>query len=171
LERCLAHLQQPEQHPLPPLAAKLGRQVPRSGKRRRWLRRCLAVAGLVILCAAALLLLRGPNEDETPVNPAPIGGESVARAPPDLKGLDTDVAAESRRVRAHLGQVEEAFAATPVDGPGQEPDFRRLAEWTAALGRQFHGEAPPEPDQVEVQLDDIRRRLELVRQQVGAGPE
>jgi serine/threonine protein kinase len=171
LERCLAHVQQPDHHPLPPLAEKLGRQVPSRRKARPLLRRCLAVVGVVIACAPALLLLPHPTEDREPVRPDSAVAEPDGSAHPDVESLDNDFAEGSRRVQAHLHDVQQGFSAGEPGGKsGLEPEFRRLGARAETLRHGFHAMPDADSDPVDVQLENLRRRLERLRQRIGAEP-
>jgi hypothetical protein len=59
LERCLAHVQHPDRHPLPTLAAELGRQVPDLRPRKPSRRRPAAAVAVALaaLCGAGLFSL------------------------------------------------------------------------------------------------------------------
>src|SRR5262249_50250193 len=124
LERCLAHVQQPDHQPLPRLAAELGRQLPRPGRprrRRAWLVAAgvLAVGGLVTAALAFGLGLGAKHHTGTgePVTTAaPLPAPEPARAVPW-----DDVRDDSVELRARLTRFYQSFDPAPAGDAGPEP--------------------------------------------------
>jgi serine/threonine-protein kinase len=164
LERCLAHVQQPDRHPLPPVANELGRQVAdhaRPGRYRRYWPASTAL-GICILCGAALLFLSRPlaNRQQAPAEyPSP---EPVQ--------FDEEFRDESGQLRARLDSLGlSLWAVPPGGGLGPEPTLDQVRQRAEMLERDFNAAAEPSADPVEAQLESIRRRLELMQQRAGSG--
>jgi serine/threonine protein kinase len=160
LERCLAHLQQPDNHPLPRLAEELARQeaVPQSSPRyRRWWPVGAAVT-LSLLGGTALFFL--PRPVQQPVAPAYDG--------PSFE----DVQQESSRLRERLNELQQSFdAASPNGGIGLEPALSNLRQRAETLERQLSVEPEGFSDPVAMELQKIRRRLESLQQTAGIRSE
>jgi serine/threonine-protein kinase len=177
LERALAHLHQPDRLPLPFLAEELGRQVPGSGspRRRRRSRRAAAALAAVVLAAAAVLFWPGPAAKQPRVDPERSHTGSTAAIIPEEVGsarFDEEVRDRSRQVRARVDDLRQALSApAPGERIGLEPALDRVRQGTEMLGRDVRAGAEASPDPVQAQLENIGRRLQLLQQRVGRGPE
>jgi serine/threonine-protein kinase len=163
LERCLAHVHQPDRHPLPRLAKELGRQVPRPGtaprQRHPWW--AAAMTLLVISLCGALEFLIPRTAQEQPVAPQYNGPTNF-----------DDVRERSGQLRARLDGLQQAVsAALPVDPSGLEPALDRVRQRAEMLHCDLQGAMEPGPDPVAAELENLRRRLEILRQRVGSRPE
>jgi hypothetical protein len=166
LEGCLAHVQQPDSRPLPPPAEELGRpfQTPRRPGTRRGSWRAAAVAAAGILGAAALFLLPRPAAhpeatDRRARAAAPAGSEALVRAEEEFQD---DVS----RLRARLEEFGKSLDPPPGEGPGWEAAIGEARQRADRLQRQF-SPAAPDPDPIDGRLESVRRRLEVLRQQIG----
>jgi serine/threonine-protein kinase len=172
LERCLAHVQQPDRHPLPRLAEELGRRVPSSRPRRRfdhW-RPVTAAVAMSALCGALLLHLLPSTEQDTaiPQQQEPPGALAKYDGPTSLDDLHED----STGLRTRLDSFRESLSASsPNDPLGLEPALESVRQRAETLHRDLNTAAQPSFDPVEAELDNIRRRLEVLQQHVGRRPE
>jgi eukaryotic-like serine/threonine-protein kinase len=168
LERCLAHVQQPDRQFLPRLAEELGRQVPgpRLPRRyHRW-RQVGAVLAISVLGGAVLLLLpqSGKHDPAFPPGERAVGALGNYDGPTDID----DVRDGSSRVRVRLdGLGQELSAASPNDGLSLEPAFDSLRQRAEMLHHNLNADAESSPDPVAAELENIRRRLDLLQQHVG----
>jgi serine/threonine-protein kinase len=164
LERCLAHVQQPDRQPLPRLAEELGRQVPRPGKPLRqrhlgWWTAAMTVLAIVLCGALEFLLPR--TAQEQPVVPHYDGPMNF-----------DDLREGSRQLRTRLESLQQAVAATlPSESAGLEPALDSLRQRTEMLGRNFRMLTELDTDPVKTEFQDIRRRLEVLQQALGQNPE
>jgi serine/threonine protein kinase len=179
LERCLAHVQHPDRHPLPAVACELGQKTPDPFPRQPSGRRppaMLAALVLVLLCGAALVTLpwsprpadREKHETAGEVsdfNPRflseQLGDEDIAHVGSDLSQLRNDLD-ELRRSMTE-GVTE--------DGESIDPAFADVVRGAARIEQNLHPQSEPGPDPVATQMEAIRQRLEVLRQQLGARPE
>jgi serine/threonine protein kinase len=163
LERCLAHVQQPDRQPLPRLAEELGRQVPRPGT-PPWQRPISSTAAMIVLAIAlcgALVFLSPRTAQERPAAPQYEG-------PTDLD----DVREGSQQLRARLDRLQQAVsAASPSESVGLEPALDSLRRRTEMLGRNFSTATECDADPMKTELQDIRRRLERLQQGLSQSPE
>jgi serine/threonine-protein kinase len=165
LERCLAHVQHPDRHPLPALAAELGRQVPaaRTGRpSRRRLTATLAALALVLLTGTALSRLAWPPR------PAAGGDEAVARPQLENTELETD---DLRQLWEKVERLRGSLADASEDDWGRPGSPFADAIRKAELLQQTLNTDGPADDPVAGKIEEIRRRLESVRQQAGLRPE
>jgi serine/threonine-protein kinase len=160
LEHCLAHVQQPDQHPLPQLAEDLGRQlVPKSPHLSQARRLIFAAASIVGL--AAMLWLLSPAWKKGQVDPeaeVTLGAvtDPVVLAPVFVNDkVDQDL----NDVRGRLEELQQSISAGGLNegniGPLDQVRYR-----TEALQRNLRSSAMPSGDPVDAQFENIRRRLE-----------
>jgi hypothetical protein len=176
LERCLAHVQHPDRHPLPALAAELGRQVAavRPGKPSRRRRgAALAALALAILSGTALTWMAWPmrqaddddskapvRENTAPSVPAGIG-VSAFETGDDFQKLKSDL----ERLKQSLADVSEGeWGATGTR-------FAEAARKADRLQRSLNSADETADDPLSGKIDEIRRRLESVRNQLGVRPQ
>jgi serine/threonine-protein kinase len=169
LERCLAHVHQPNQNSLPRLAQELGRQVPSIGRPgghgRFWLAAGVLAAG--IAAAAALYLVPRPwltePGGESGVTPAPNAGTSFEAA--ELAGLEDQISAGSHQVRTRLDGLYRSFGSEASVGTfGLEAALDAVQQRADALRRDLSAGAAIDLDPIDVELESIRRRLERLQQ-------
>ena len=161
LERCLAHVQQPDRQPLPRLAEELAVQAPRSNtlRHRPW---WLLVGALIAaaLCSITLYLWRPTEPTPNPIN--------QYDGPTNLD----DLRVGSSQVRARLDDLRQSLSAgAPSAWPGMEPALDHLRQRAETLAADFSPRSDPGPDPLAAELQSIRRRLEQLRQHVGHYPE
>jgi serine/threonine-protein kinase len=154
LERCLAHLQQPESHALPPVADALGRPP---GRRRRW---PVAVAGMA---AAALLVafwFAGPKSEapDTAGNPSQAGP-----VPP----FDDDILAQAAHVRTDLKGLKAELAEVPWTADPVWPGLETLRQGTQAMQSTSNGNSDPADDWFAAEVENLRRRLAALGRELG----
>ena len=165
LEHCLAHVQQPDQHSLPRVAQELGRQIegPRSAlflHRRHLTTAAVAVLGLVALLWVILSIWRKHDVD-TNAESASMAGASLNPA------LNEDNITQGLgQVRDRLHDLEQSFSATDLAEFGSPP-LDRIRNQTGLLERDLYSTSPPSADPVDAQLENIRRRLEQLKQDIG----
>jgi eukaryotic-like serine/threonine-protein kinase len=181
LEHCLAHVQHPDRHPLPALAAELGKSAPDPLPRQRIRRRppsTAAVLGLVLLTGAALFFL----QRHWPRRPAvPVGHEaSLEFTSPDLApaalaltgpGEDVVSSDELRQLRSQVEELRRSLTDASQDEDGMAaPAFAEAARRAGWLEQGLTSDSEPESDPVASQIEGIRRRLDVIRQQLGVRP-
>jgi hypothetical protein len=175
LEQCLAHVQQPQRHPLPPLAAELGRQVSRALPRQPSRRRLLVFVALTLsaLCAASLWF--APKLWERQSDASGHGAiESAADIVPPYDGPTNidDLRASSSRLREQLDGFGRAlWVPAPAESQGLEPVLDSMRQRAASLESNLSPVVEPSPDPVDLELESMRRRLDKLRQRVGNIPE
>jgi serine/threonine-protein kinase len=168
LERCLAHVQQPQHNLLPHLAADLGRQVAHSrGPRLR--RRAWLVAGATaaaILATATLYYMVSPTEKLIDLGGASSPGDAALSEIVEPEAIDKQISAAASR----LDHVKQSFEPVPPTGMlGMEPPLAAVKQRADRLSRDLNADDHPCPDPIEIELDSIRRRLKQLRQ--GVGPD
>jgi serine/threonine-protein kinase len=177
LERCLAHVQQPGQHPLPQLAEELGRQI--SGGRRarfdrRWWPPAAVVAASVLVGAVALFPPR-PLGEKGSATRERVPDRSAARPIPEEVGgarFDQEFLAGTGQMRAQLDQLRQSFTAAPAGaGDGLEQVLQQMRGQVDAMQRELRAGVEPDPDAWEAQVQSIRRRLERLRREVSGRSE
>jgi serine/threonine-protein kinase len=170
LERCLAHIQQPDRHSLPRLAAELGRAVPHprsTASSGRWRPVATAITAIVLGGAALLLLPRAANHDDTT---AESSSSAVAKYDGPMN-LD-DVREGSHQLRNRLDNLQRSLtAAAPSESISFEPALASLRQRTDQLRHDLSSVAESTPDPVATAMDNLRRRLESLRLRVGHDPE
>jgi serine/threonine protein kinase len=183
LEACLAHVQQPDHHPLPPLAAELGCRVPTSGPgfqfanldsvlRRQvpwWLGAGTAafVIGLTALIAAWRFGgWRGANPS---IEEAPPAANAIAPAATGAVSFPKDeFSKEVDQVRTRLDSLGQSISG-PAANAWSEVDLtaHSLQERVQSFEYQLNGEAGSTSDPVGVQIENVRQRLEKLRKSLG----
>jgi eukaryotic-like serine/threonine-protein kinase len=160
LEGCLAHVQQPDRHGLPRQAAQLGRESARKRSRLRW---ATALAAGLLVAAACLLIFSGQQHPSGngPGRPSQDAGAAIPGGAVD--GVD-DFAERSMKLRAGMERLREGAAAEASDDtppPGLE--LGALQERANALRGELGLGTGPDTDIVQTRLNDIRRRLEVLK--------
>ncbi|HVJ80052.1 MAG TPA: hypothetical protein VNC50_03185, partial [Planctomycetia bacterium] len=165
LERCLAHVQQPDRNPLPPAAAELGRQVgavessPRRSKLRRRIAATIAGAGLVAAIAHyGYFQPHGASETNNDANVAAANHPEVELDPWD-PAVD-----ETVDLRRKFVLATELFGASQ---PPPAPDSRFLRQHLQSLAARFLGlgEEHPAVDPLAEQVESLRRRIERLERE------
>jgi serine/threonine-protein kinase len=165
LERCLAHVQQPDCQPLPPLAEELGRQVPGPTPRRRarpWL-----VAATVFLAGVLggvlWYVLPRPAETQTTSETSadtnrPAGEETF---------FTDDFRQGTNQLQSRPDELQQPiWVASPGKYGGLEPALSNMRQRTAKL-RDDLDASEPTFDPVAAQLEAIRQRLNRLWQDLG----
>jgi serine/threonine-protein kinase len=163
LEGCLAHVQQPDRHLLPPLAEELGRLVPSPTPRRRYRRWWPVAAALTlgVLACATLFLVSRPSEPAAATMPQYDGPTNMD----DLREGSSQLPAQLDTLRQSLS------AASPGEWIGLESALGSVRQRAELLQRDLRAATEPSPDPVDLELASIRRRLDQLRQHVGNRPE
>jgi serine/threonine-protein kinase len=172
LERCLAHVQQPNQHPLPPEADELGRQI--SGAKqprldRRWWPLMAVVTGSALAGMLLFFPARPTGERETTATERPRDRSSVRPVPEEIGGarFDERFQAGADQMRAQLKQLQQSFSpASASAGDDLEQVVRQLRRQVVEVQRHLDADVESDNDPWEVQLESIRRRLERLRQEI-----
>jgi serine/threonine protein kinase len=173
LERGLAHMQQPDQHPLPwpaeePTGVPATRPAsPRS--RSRW-RPVAAALALVALIGAALLL--GPRLRLQPTEPSPeMAATREVSAAPGLTGAgllaDLDVfEKEAGDLRSKLDRLQQSLSVESMgdNGGSLEPALHRARHSAEKLRGELSEAMAPSIEPVDAGLESIRRRLERLQE-------
>jgi serine/threonine protein kinase len=182
LERCLAHVQHPDRHPLPAVACELGQKapdpLPRQSSRRQQ-PGMLAALVLVLLCGAALLTLpwsprpaareKQETADEVSDFNPPFLSEQSGK--PDNENLD-QMGSDLNQLRNDLGVLRRSMTESVTeDRESVDPAFADAVRRAARIEHNLHPQGEPAADPVATQMEAIRQRLEALRQQLGASPE
>jgi eukaryotic-like serine/threonine-protein kinase len=161
LEGCLAHVQQPDRHDLPRQAAQLGREIAQKRSRRRWA--TAAAAGLLAGGVACFLIFSGLQH---PSGDGPgLPGQDVGVAIPGgiVDGAD-GFAEGSTRLRAGMERFRHGVAAeASQDTTALGMELGGLQERTSALRGELGLGTESDGDLVQARLDEIRRRLEVLK--------
>jgi serine/threonine protein kinase len=175
LERCLAHVQQPDRHPLPEIAQDLGRRVPRPPAPRvprRWWPAAAALTASVIL-GLALFLLLGHQRTQLTTEQGqdePVGGMMVE--PGEMLPWEDGLTDAAVRLRDQLDGFRQSLMAEGI-GPvtGVESELDRARERVEILRRHLSDEAATGVDPVQSQLESIRQRLKRLQEAAGQTAE
>src|SRR5262249_35496670 len=112
----------------------------------------------------ALLLVVLPLTKYDPANPQPPGAIAKYEGPTNFD----DVRDSSSGLRARLDGLRESLSfASPNEWLGLDPALERWRQRAETLRRDLRTAAYPSPDLVQTELENIRRRLELLQQHVG----
>jgi eukaryotic-like serine/threonine-protein kinase len=175
LEGCLAHLQQPDRHSLPALAVELGRDVSGRGSMvtvgRRW---WLAAGVALVIGVPGLILALRPGAGPAPDRSGDVAPEVIAPAPPAAVitlAWDDQFDREVSEARTRLRSLEQSMSwPGPSEWIGDDPAIAVLHRRAASLEHQLSGFAQPSNDPVEQQINDVRQRLEALKNSLGNGP-
>jgi serine/threonine protein kinase len=186
LEGCLAHMQQPDHHALPPSAAELGRPVSStrwslpSQRARAW----LAVGASVLaigLIGLALALRPGreptysPTETGTAASSSSMSAVSEASARSSTTSatasfVDDEFSRELSQVRNRLETLERSASANgSFDWVTGDPTVAALHGRAKSLEQALNASTEPASDPVEQQIKDVRQRLEALKSSLGDG--
>jgi serine/threonine-protein kinase len=158
LEQCLAHVQQPAGHPLPSVAAALGRPI---RDRRRW---WLAAAAAVALGVLAIAYWPAGHHTDGP--------ESTGERAPAIERLERiedDILAREQHVRAELGQLQLSLAEEPPTADALGPALAALRQRAAILWQLVDAPTTPAEDPLAADIRNIRERLDSLARQLGFG--
>ena len=168
LERCLAHVQQPDQKPLPRLAQELARAVRGRVRPRRLPWSVLAAVTLATALTAGVIVyfLPRPGGSERPTNgstsPGPEAAPSADLA--ELARLEDPVLAASAQLQTRVNALRESLQTAPPGAQGIEnAAIVRARQRADELFRHWNAAMEPDADPVDAELEAIRRRLEQVR--------
>jgi serine/threonine-protein kinase len=171
LERCLAHVQQPEQHPLPWLAeepVKPATSLASPRLRRRW-PPVAAALGIAALIGAALLL--GPKLSLQPTEldpePARILEPSTAPGLTEAEVLAADVDRfenEASEVRSKLDRLKRSVESLGDVATSLEPALDRARHSAESLRRELSEGTTSSINPVDAGLESLRRRIERLRE-------
>lgn len=168
LEQCLAHVQQPEQHRLPDLAAELGREMEApsgSWPLRHWRAPLAAALMLLLLVGIAFILswsvrLGGSASRESELLPE--------LDPQSLAFMEKGLGSGPGQLRNRLKELEQSFRASPFDERnGLEPNLYGIRLQAESLQRDLQSGSEPGVDPVETRVQVIRQQLEQLRQNLG----
>jgi eukaryotic-like serine/threonine-protein kinase len=160
LERCLAHVQQPDHQPLPRLATELGRRVPRPRPSRPVSRRWAhsAAVAAVVLCAVGLSYLARFTPQSNEVSTVVLRElEELQQAENELAATPADLQTRLDRLRGSLAPAAAEVGETPLDTAHRRAD---------SLRRSLTAGAGPEADPVEAQLAKLRQQLHSLRERI-----
>ena len=79
---------------------------------------------------------------------------------------DDKISQDLGQVRDRLHDLEQSFSATGLAEFGSPP-LDRIRNQTGLLERDLYSTSPPSADPVDAQLENIRRRLEQLKQDFG----
>jgi serine/threonine-protein kinase len=167
LERCLAHVQQPDQHPLPQLAKELGRRIAVAKLKPVYRLREFGTAAVAALALAALIWVISFvwNHRNADTN-----AEAASAADPDPAAMtpDNQIDQDLAQMRNRLGELQQSLSAAGQCEAAGTP-YDQLRGRAEALQRDLCPASEANADSLDSQLQDIRRRLEQLKQNVGAG--
>jgi serine/threonine protein kinase len=168
LERCLAHVQQPNRHDLPPLAEALGRQLggtkPARSRRHRWLAAGTFLAIILVGVGVALWLRQAGNSQTDPSPRYDV--DALVLVP-----RDDEFQREASEVRARLAQVQQSLSSVPMSREsGPDPEIGNM-QWRAEmLDRSLNATTAGRPDPVDTEISILRQRMELLEKELGPNP-
>ncbi|HLJ94078.1 MAG TPA: protein kinase [Gemmataceae bacterium] len=169
LERCLAHVQQPNRHPLPPPAVELGRFVSRAASQGHTagLRTTIRVLAVSILGAVMLLLMpRPPSQtlDKSDRNTAQASADPAVAEDGPIN-FD-DWRPDTERLQGQLDSLRQSFWTDSSGEPaGAEPALGSVRQRAELLDRSVRAATELCPDPVDLGIEIIRRQLGQFRQQ------
>jgi serine/threonine-protein kinase len=166
LERCLAHVQQPDKQPLPREAAALGNSGEPSPAAPlpmldRWL---LALAACVVLGAgifAAFRASEGGSQDGSLV----MTYAAPYSLDPTISPQDTPVTERTNQIKAGLEELARSLRPVSAE-PNTDPV--QLLRWRADLLREEIQPHTPSasPDPIFLHGEELRRRMARLRQEL-----
>jgi serine/threonine-protein kinase len=174
LERCLAHEQHPDRHPLPALAAQLAKQVPGSLPRRPSRRgpTLAAVALLALVGGSGLLSLLWPASPAAQVKQEASAGGAEPGPAVLAEELGEDAGNDILQLRARLQSLGGSMAESVEDAADPAaPTMAEIARRAARLKENLASESRADSDPVADQIETIRERLRQLQQQFGDRPE
>jgi serine/threonine protein kinase len=174
LEQCLAHVQHPDRHPLPPLAAQLARQVPGPLPRRPSRRHpaIAAVALIALVSASGLLSLLWPARPTATGGPESTAEVNDALSPVVAEGLGDATGSDIQHLRSRLEVLRRSVGAGTDDAADlTAPELADAARRAARLEQDLAAESEPESDPIATQMENIRQRLRQLQQQLGPRSE
>ncbi len=123
LEHCLAHVQQPDQHPLPRLAQELGRQIEGPRSARFMPRRQLIAAAAAVLGLAVLIWVFSPAWKKGDADKNAESGLIVGSNGDFTREFATDdkISQDLGHVRHRLREFEQSFSARLWTGFATKP--------------------------------------------------
>jgi eukaryotic-like serine/threonine-protein kinase len=192
LEGCLAHVQKPDRHRLPALAAKLGRDLSASRKTRRYWRPAMAVVALLgVLACGTLVFIPGLLRERQTARASRAAVNAGAAVDAEAKAVDEDRPARANLLRKLQAAVDADARAVDVgsvevqaklDGMKQSLSNGRPSEWidpvtglnqlsqqTDKLRRSLSAVPKLAPDPVDGQLESIRVQLDQLRRRAENG--
>jgi eukaryotic-like serine/threonine-protein kinase len=159
LERCVAHVQEPIGHALPPGVAALARPI----GRRRWL--LAAVASAAIAAALFAMSFRPAGNDS-------VGQKKIAerKSPIDpADRFDDEFLAQVGNTRAELQRLKWSLADEPPKGDLLGPAMAGMRHRTEALRQTLDSESDPASDRFAVDFANVSKRLAALGVQIGPG--
>jgi serine/threonine protein kinase len=174
LERCLAHVQHPDRHPVPALAAHLGKEASRTLPRRRPHRRPVATVLMVILIGGmgllSMLWPARPVAHEKQEPSEEISGQASVTLPDEDAG--TDVAIDFRQLRSELDGLQRSLVEAAEDATDSTASqIAGAARRATRLERELIAEGDVGPDLIASQMERIRQRLQVLARELGVRPE
>lgn len=154
LERCLAHVQQPDRQALPPQAQELSQPTARE---RAWPRinRRVALALLLAAIAGGTTLLWPLRADRTTTStPDTLAPASLE----NLYGSENEVWTGANTVHDRLQRLRESLTAATAQGDVLEDQIHWARQRAFLLGQQMHG-GDSENDPLASRLGSVRERL------------
>jgi serine/threonine-protein kinase len=170
LERCLAHVQQPDRQALPPPAVELGR-----GSRRTLVTAASLTLPLVLGAALAL----SPWFSSLALSPWSWPGtrersEAAAAglAPEEAAQLEQELDDGWQQLRAGVDRLQGSLWAAPADAAGGVEDALQDARRQTELLQHALGSAEETNyDPLQTGLEEARRRVESLKQSVERWPD
>jgi serine/threonine-protein kinase len=171
LERCLAHVQQPDQHPLPwpaeePVKPATSAASPRL--RARWRPVAVALAAVAIIGAALLLVPRLSLQPTVADREAPEAPDaSAAPGPTDAELLAVDVDRfenEASELRSKLDRLKHSVDSVGDMTGTLDPALQRARQSAESLRRELSEGTTSSIDPVDAGLESIRRRIERLQE-------
>jgi hypothetical protein len=166
LERCLAHVQQPDRQPLPALAEELGRQAAASRPAVRSRRRSVLALALIVAASAVILFLLRPSAPEEAAG----GGESIGTAAAESAALP-DFFSEAGKLRSGIENLGQSLSSNAGTATGLETAFDSVRQRADSLERGLRQGSDPALDPVAQEIGNVRQRLEFLKQEIGRDPQ
>jgi serine/threonine-protein kinase len=169
LERCLAHVQQPDRQPLPPQAVDLGRRVARREHPRwRWPVFGGVSVFLALLVGAALALLAWPGGASR--QPGLTGASPLETAV--ATRLDEELQDGWEQARSSLDRLQQSLASEDViAGDGMNDELQSARRRAEQLQRELTAPSEADADSVSAELQNMRRRLDALKRSAERWPE
>jgi hypothetical protein len=162
LERCLAHVQQPDRNPLPAVAQELGGEAHRAHRTAGtgWLRRFAVVAAVIALAGVAVgwWLKSGGTP---PADPGRVGPSGATLA--STLALEASLVDREERLRARIREMQDKLLQPSSSSRGiAGPDAADLSRRALALRYEWAASDDLPTDPIASGLAAVRRRLEAL---------
>lgn len=166
LERCLAHVQQPELQKLPIQALELRRPPATSRQGKKGWPAALLVAAVVV---TAFALWPRPRTDLIAEANAEANQPDSRQATSDPFNPETETWQAAQDARMQILRLQQSLDATAAESDSVQTDFAEIALRVLSLVRLHHEDSDPEWDPIAAALAALRSQVNQLKQRDAFG--